>query len=120
MWERRLLVGESFGRRLCQLFGVREKTVVRGGERTCRESLVKRPCVKEKDGELGVDNGEWMSSSRSGWWFEEERGGVGEWWLHGGSWYGAQLVRRRVEPSSFVVVRALASESALSAAGPCV
>ena len=33
---------------------------------------------------------------------------------------GAQFVRRRVEPSSFVVVRVLASESALSAAGPCV
>ena len=27
---------------------------------------------------------------------------------------------RGVEPSSFVVIRALASESALSAAGPCV
>ena len=31
-----------------------------------------------------------------------------------------RFVRRRVEPSSFVVVRVLASESALSAAGPCV
>ena len=31
-----------------------------------------------------------------------------------------RFVHHRVEPSSFVVVRVLASESALSAAGPCV
>ena len=30
------------------------KRAVRGGERTCRESLVERPCVKEKDTELCV------------------------------------------------------------------
>ena len=41
------------------------------------------------------------------WLFEEVRG-------------SRRFVHRRVEPGSFVVVRVLASESALSAAGPCV
>ena len=30
---------------------LRKKRAVRGGERTCREWLVERPCVKEKDTE---------------------------------------------------------------------
>ena len=41
------------GQRVVELrFVRRKKRAVRGGERTCRESLVKRPCVKEKDTEL--------------------------------------------------------------------
>ena len=57
------------------------------------------------------------------------RGTVGfvvRWWLHGGCtrWFeevrGSRRFVRRVEPGSFIVVRVLASELELSAAGPCV
>ena len=40
------------GQRVVELSSFDEKKrAVRGGERTCRESLVERPCVKEKDTE---------------------------------------------------------------------
>ena len=113
-----------------------QKRAVRGGERTCRESLVERPCVKEKDtgGVIYRRMDKQRRSFLCGYRHvdKQRRSFLGWISASGRAVQGAagfvDGVRRRVEPSSFVVVlepsslvtvRVLASESALSAAGPC-